>query len=183
MRARNATVYAAVALVLGLLLLAALWTSSANAARLDAAQRVAANIYPPPCAVVIETGPVTAGHSAEAHPDRCAIRYTPGWEDWSDHVLCSVTVHEYGHLAGHGHEPGGWMDADQLYPGAACRWPPSEAEITARIAAEAAQARREDARYMLGQARHRLRRCRTRTCRKALRTIVARRAAIYRAAS
>lgn len=73
---------------------------------------VAAGVHPVGCEVVVEEGPLenwtTDGGvreaKAEAHHPTCTIRLSPGYPaqaTWA--VLCSVMVHEQGHLAGLDH--------------------------------------------------------------------------------
>lgn len=92
------------------------WVAAADAHMTNDFQRLAAftpvaqSIYPPICGqaqVTIGTPP-DAGADGEAYMDgSCRIIIRPGMDDAR---FCQVLVHEYGHLAGHQHEPTGIMD-------------------------------------------------------------------------
>lgn len=81
------------------------------------ARKVATNYWggEPPCgAPTIDYGWSNGGvNGGWAFPDRCNIGIDSSYV-WSWHTFCGEIVHEYGHLHGHGHEPGTIMDGDAL---------------------------------------------------------------------
>lgn len=50
----------------------------------------------------------------------CTVHLTPSTDDDPWPTICTTMLHEYGHLAGHGHTPTGLMRADGLYVDPRC---------------------------------------------------------------
>lgn len=103
----------------------ALLTPAAQAGDLDHAVQVAHQVHPLSCQPRIAIEVPTQWHDrvAEASPSECLVRFRPGFiSSSSDAVLCSVTVHEWGHLAGLEHTHGGLdnMDGEVLVHHPAC---------------------------------------------------------------
>lgn len=136
-----------------LLALAGPLPASAEAAGdLNAAMRVANTLFPSVTqrcgAVKIEIGllsALNAGASAESYFLSCRVRYAPNTIPTATNAqLCSLTVHEWGHLAGleHSPDPNNFMH-ERVPHNPACG--PSDVELRARQALEGQRAQRREA--------------------------------------
>ena len=171
-------------LVLGL---AAMAPAPAHAAPdLGAALRTAKGLFPSVtqrCGNVgIEVGPLSLlnlGASAESYFYSCRVRIAPGTlTSASNAQMCSLMVHEWGHLAGleHSPDPRNFMH-ERVPHNPVCG--PSDEEVKARTAAEGVRmARREEIGEKLVELRQALRSTRRaqRRARGAKRARLARRA-------
>ena len=105
--------------LLSLAALAAFAPASAQAGDLNAAIRIANSIFPSVqqrCGIVnIEVAPLSSfnvGASAESYFRLCKVRYAPDTiPNLTNGQLCSLTIHEWGHLAGlpHSSDPNNFM--------------------------------------------------------------------------
>ena len=93
--------------------------ASAGAADLSSAVRIASSVFPSVaqrCGTVkievAELSPYNAGASAESYFSLCKVRFAPDTlVTASQGQLCSLTIHEWGHLAGlkHSTDPNNFM--------------------------------------------------------------------------
>jgi hypothetical protein len=119
---------------------------------LDAAIRTAKSVFPSVTqrcgGVGIEIGPLSilnVGASAESYFNSCRVRIAPRtMTTASNPQICSLMVHEWGHLAGleHSPDPNHFMNA-MVPHNPVCG--PSDQELRARQALEAGKALRRDA--------------------------------------
>lgn len=140
-------------LLLALVALAASAPAPANAAAdLGAAVRTATSVFPSVTqrcgGVGIEIGPLSvlnAGASAESYFLSCRVRIAPStMASASNAQMCSLMVHEWGHLAGleHSPDPNHFMH-ERVPHNPVCG--PSDEEARARLALESSRALRRDA--------------------------------------
>lgn len=126
--------------------------SAQAAGDLNSAIRVANSLFPSVgqrCgAVHVEIGALSAlnlGASAESYFRSCRVRYAPATIPTATNPqLCSLTVHEWGHLAGleHSPDPNNFMH-ERVPHNPACG--PSDEQLMARQAREGERARRREA--------------------------------------
>ena len=83
---------------------------AATPADVDRALGVANGVYPTACVPVVEEAPLyNANADAEAYEQDCRIRLRPDFRVATDYArLCSVMIHEKGHLAGFREAGGSW---------------------------------------------------------------------------
>jgi hypothetical protein len=141
------------ALLPALAAIAAIAPAPANAAvDVGAAVRTAKSVFPSVTqrcgAVGIEIGPLSAlnaGASAESYFFSCRVRIAPRtMTSASNAQMCSLMVHEWGHLAGleHSSNPNHFMH-ERVPHNPVCG--PSDEEARARLALETSRALRRDA--------------------------------------
>ena len=155
-----------VSLLLALAAFATMAPAPAQAAvDLSAAVRTAQRVFPSVThrcgGVGLEIGPLSllnVGASAESYFSSCRVRIAPAtMQIASNAQMCSLMVHEWGHLAGleHSPDPNSFMNA-RVPHNPVCG--PSEEELRARNALENHNlARRETIRETLGELRKTLR--------------------------
>ena len=139
--------------MLALVAIAASAPAPANAAAdLGAAVRTAKAVFPSVThrcgGVGIEIGPLSilnAGASAESYFVSCRVRIAPATMTTASNAqMCSLMVHEWGHLAGLEHSPDQNHFMHERVPhNAVCG--PSDQEASARLALENSRALRRDA--------------------------------------
>ncbi len=143
----------ALSLLLSLFAISGMAPAPASAAPdLDAAVRTAKSVFPTVgqrCGgVAIEVGPLSllnAGASAESYFHSCRVRIAPGTMTTASNAqMCSLMVHEWGHLAGleHSSDPSNFMN-ESVPHNPACGL--SDEEARARQALESSRALRRDA--------------------------------------
>ena len=144
---------AGLSLLLASLALAATAPEPARAAPdVGAAVRTAKSVFPSVTqrcgTVAIEFGllsPLNAGASAESYFFSCRVRIAPRTMTIATNAqMCSLMVHEWGHLAGleHSPDPNHFMN-DRVPHNPACG--PSDEEMRARLSLENSRALRRDA--------------------------------------
>lgn len=87
-----------------------------------AAYSTAVALHPLSCEAWIIREPLPAGVNGAARREACTVLLSTGWTSWDYPKLCTIIVHEFGHLAGLGHvdDPAHYMHPTYVGPMAPC---------------------------------------------------------------